>query len=224
MTPAPRQLPLDLPHRPALDRADFLVAPANRAALAWLDRWPDWPGPALVVVGPPGSGKSHLAAVFAARSGAVMLAPKDLPGADPLALAEVGAVVLDDADRVDPPRPLLHLWNLLREAGGHLLLIASRPPARWGVGLRDLDSRLRTAPVATIEPPDDALFAAVLVKLFADRQLALDPAAVRYLVGHMERSFAAARRLAETADRLALAEKRPITLPLLRRALEPGLG
>ena len=147
------QLPLSLPHRPALGRDDFLVAPANAEAVAWLDRWPNWPAPALVLAGPAGSGKTHLAQVFAARSGAVLLAAAALARAAPPALvADARAAVVDDAERADE-EALLHLYNMLAERGWHLLLLARAAPARWGIALPDLRSRLLAAPVASWRRP-----------------------------------------------------------------------
>lgn len=218
------QLPLDLAHRVAMGRADFLVAPGNAAAVAWLDRWPDWPAPALAIAGPAGSGKTHLGSVWRTRSHAATTSGDRLAGADlPALLHPVPAVVVDDADAVAGERAaeeaLLHLYNLAREAGGHLLLLAARPPAHWPVALPDLASRLRAAPVAEVGPPDDELLGAVLVKLFADRQLQPAPEVIGYLTVHMERSLAAAQQVVEATDRAALAARRPVTVPLVRGVL-----
>lgn len=211
------QLPLDLAHRPALGRDDFLVAPANAEAVAWLDRWPNWPAPALVLTGPAGSGKTHLAQVFAARSGAVVL--EDLAASRlPDLLGRARAAILEEA-RTAPEEALLHLYNLLAERGGHLLLPAREPPARWGIALADLRSRLLAAPVAALQPPDDSLLAALLVKLFADRQLAVGAEVLAYLVPRLERSFDAAARVVTALDRAALAAHRPVTVPLAREVL-----
>ncbi len=223
----PAQLALPLEHRPALGNEDFLLAPCNRAAVAWLDRWPRWPAPALTVHGPPGCGKTHLAHVWQARSGARMLRPSMLAGAEaPALLADARACVIDprgDADDgwpdgVDEPA-LLHLFNLLAEAGGHLLLMAPSPPARWRLGLPDLRSRLRAAPAVAVGRPDDAVIAAVLVKLFADRHLPVGAEVVGYLQRRIERSFDAARRVVAAVDQAALAARRRVTVPLAREAL-----
>lgn len=218
------QLPLPLGHRAALGREDFLVAPGNQEAVAWLDRWPDWPAPAVVLHGPPGCGKSHLAQVFAATSGArVIKGSPDLVLDPPAVLHGVRAVVIDDADRAleagMAEGSLFHLYNAAKEAGRHLLLTARRPVAAWGIRLPDLASRLNAAPAAAISPPDDAVMAAVLIKMFSDRQLRIGTEVIAYLLRHMERSFAAARAVVEAADRLSLAERRNITVPLLRRLL-----
>jgi DnaA regulatory inactivator Hda len=216
------QLPLALPHRPALGREDFLVAPANEEAVRWLDLWPSWRAPALVLAGPAGSGKTHLAQVFAARSGAVLLAADALAAAVPQALMTgVRAAAVDDAERADE-EALLHLYNLLAERGGHVLVLARAAPARWGIALPDLRSRLLAAPVATLAPPDDALLASVLVKLFADRQLMVGEEVVAYLVPRLERSFAAAAAIVAALDQAALAAHRRITVPLARAVLGEG--
>src|SRR5262249_17343123 len=160
-------LPLELGHRPALGRADFLLAPCNAEAVAWLDRWPQWPGPALVLYGPAGSGKSHLGHVFAAQSGARTLDAAAL-ATDRIRRAWGGAraALVDEAERASE-EPLLHLYNLLAERRGHLLVIAREPPARWAIPLADLRSRLIAAPAVALREPDDALIGALLVKLFA---------------------------------------------------------
>jgi chromosomal replication initiation ATPase DnaA len=216
------QLPLDLPHHPALGREDFLVAPANAAAVGWLDRWPDWPAPALTLAGPPGSGKTHLGQVFGHLSGAVLLAPEALAQTSPRDLAGAArAVLLDEAEHA-AEEPLFHLYNLMAERGGHLLLLARAAPARWGIALPDLRSRLLAAPVAELAPPDDALLAALLIKLFADRQLRVRKEVVVWLVSRIERSFAAAQRAVAALDQAALAQHRPITVPLARGVLGEG--
>jgi len=213
------QLPFEFGHRPAFGGADFLVAPSNQEAVAWLDRWPHWPGPALALVGPAGSGKTHLAHVFQARAGALLLAPASLDGASlPDLLGHARAAVLDDAEGA-PEEPFLHLYNMLAERRGHLLVLARHAPARWAIALADLRSRLLAAPVASIAAPDDALLAALLVKLFADRQVTVSDEVVAYLVARIERSFAAAQAAVTALDRAALAGHRRITVPLVRTVL-----
>jgi chromosomal replication initiation ATPase DnaA len=218
---APRQLAFDLPHRPASGADDFLVAEPNAAAVAWLDRWPDWPAPGLALHGPEGCGKTHLLRVWQARSGAPLLRPAELAGLDLASLAAApGPVALDDCEGPLLEQPLLHLYNLLAAAGRHLLLAGREPPARWPVRLPDLRSRLGALPAIAIAAPDDALLAGILVKLFADRQLRVEGAVVDYLLPRMERSFAAAERLVARLDALALERGRGVTAPLARLALE----
>lgn len=218
------QLPLDLGHRPALGREDFLVADCNAAAVAWIDRWPDWPGGGLALHGPAGCGKTHLAEVWRRESGAIRIDAVTLGKAEPPQLiGAAAACVIDglyDNPRLRPDENrLLHLYNLLRERGGHLLLAARAAPARWPVRLPDLRSRLGALPAVEIGPPDDTLLAAVLVKLCADRQLVVGAEVIAYLARRMERSFEAARGLVAALDREALAARRRISLPLAREVL-----
>ena len=223
MNPRRGQLALDLGFRPALGREDFLVAPCNAAAVAWIDRWPDWPGPALALVGPAGSGKTHLAHVWRARTGASLIPGRAVRGEIDLLLWGAKHAVVDDADSADE-ETLLHLYNRLALDGASLLITAGAPPARWATRLADLASRLRTAPVAAIGAPDDALIEAVMVKLFADRNLIPAPEVIAYLLARIERSFDAARRTVAALDRAALAERRTITVQLARSVLESGGG
>lgn len=220
--PPARQIPLDLGHRTALGREDFFVSPANADAVAWIDRWPHWPAPVLVVQGPPGCGKTHLAAVWAHRSGAQTVNAPDLSDTGSL-IARAAPLVIDPLDALPGNRQaetaLFHLYNGLRERGRTALVTLRRPPAHCAFALPDLASRLRAAPLAAIAPPDDDLLAALLVKLFADRQLEVRHEVVAFALARMERSFAAARALVDAADRLALAEKRPVSVPLLRRVM-----
>lgn len=213
------QLPLDLGHRPAQGRADFLVAPCNEAAIAWLDRWPRWPGPALALWGPARSGKTHLAEVWRARSGAILIDRRDLtPARVPQLLGQASAAIVDEADRADE-EALLHLYNLLAERQGHLLVVAREPPARWPIALADLRSRLLAAPSVAVAAPDDAVLGAVLVKLFADRQLTISEGVIPYLLVQLERSFAAAEAAVAALDAASLADRRAITVPLARQIL-----
>jgi len=215
-----RQLAIDLPVRPALGRADFLVSDCNSAALAWIEGWPDWPERRLVLHGPQRCGKSHLAQLRCAESGGRLIAGTVLvQHAPPFGNGAVPpAIVVDDAEAA-PEEALLHLYNSCAEAGIGLLVVSREAPASWPIALPDLASRLRAMPAIGIDPPDDALLGAVLVKHFADRQLRVMPLVIGYLVPRMERSFAMAATLAARLDELALATGRPIGLPLTRRAL-----
>lgn len=212
------QLAFDLPLRPALGRAAFFVAPSNAAALAAVERLARGPGGRLVLAGPAGAGKTHLAQVFAQQAaGAAVLACTDLPAADLPALA-AAAVAIEDADRAagDPAaeRALFHLWNLAGESGGRLLVTGTGVPSAWGIALPDLSSRLIAAPLALLDPPCDRLLSALLAKMFSDRQLAVAPAVIAYLVPRMERSAAAAGALVARLDALALARRQPVTVRL----------
>jgi len=208
------QLTLELGQLPpTYSREDFVVASGNREALAWIDRWPDWPAPALALSGPSGCGKTHLGRIWAARANASVidggaLEGKSVPDLTALASASA-AIVIEHAERA-PERGLFHLYNLMRERGRHLLLISEAPPAHWKIALPDLASRLRAAPVAAVAPPDDELLGSIILKQLADRQLHAGPGVVQYLVSHMERSADAARRVVAALDRRALAESREI--------------
>jgi chromosomal replication initiation ATPase DnaA len=213
------QLPLDLGFRTALGRADFLIAPCNAVAVAWLDRWPEWPGTALALWGPEGSGKTHLVEVWRARSGAAKIEPVALTSARlPQLLGAARAAAIDDAAGTDE-EALLHLFNLLAERQGHLLLAAREPPARWPLRLADLRSRLLASPAVAVEAPDDALLAGVLVKLFGDRQLRIGEDVIGYLLPRIERSFAAAQDIVAALDRAALAGQRAVSVKLAREIL-----
>ncbi|MBI1220121.1 MAG: chromosomal replication initiator DnaA [Rhodobacteraceae bacterium] len=222
----PEQFTLPLPQaRPAATgRADFFVSAANAAALAAVDGWQDWPQGKLVLVGPPGAGKSHLARIWAAETDAALLPAADLPAADLPALAATGRVALDDAHHVAgdaaAERALFHLHNMLAAAGGQLLLTATEAPNRWPVALPDLASRLQAAPVARLDRPDDALLAAVLVKLFADRQLHVAPAVIAYLATRIDRSLAAAAGVVVAIDRQSLTTRREITRAFAAEVLD----
>jgi chromosomal replication initiation ATPase DnaA len=219
------QLALDLAFRPAQGRDDYFVTPCNEEAVGWIDRWPDWPGVGLVVWGPPASGKSHLAAVWCARSAAPSvdlealgdrLPPAILGTHDHLLLDCGSATAIPDAFE----EPLLHLYNLIGERGGSLLATARTPLARWPVALPDLKSRLRAMASIAIAAPDDALLTAVLLKQLDDRRIRLPRDAVLFAVARMERSFEAARTLADRLDRAAYEQRRKPGLPLLREILD----
>ncbi len=210
------QLPLAFGHRAASEREDFLPAPCNRDALAWLERWPDWPACALVLYGPSGCGKTHLARIWAGRAGARWLDRPPPAGARP---AAIRSFVLDDV-ALDDEIGLLQFYNWLAEQRGHMLLTAQSPVSAWPLALPDLASRLRAAPAVAIGAPDDALLGALLVKLFGDRQLVVSEELIRYMLAHMERSFAAARALVAALDARSLAQRRAVTIPLVRAVLE----
>ncbi len=224
--PQARQLPLDLPFAPGLGREDFLVSSSNEQAYATIERWPAWPDPALVLLGPAGAGKTHLGAIWAAAARADIRAAAALEGADIEALAR-GPLLLEDLDeagrRVETQ--LFHLLNLTRERGAFLVLTARRPPDAWGLGIADLLSRLRLAPSVEIGAPDDALMRAVLVKLLVDRQLVVDTRVVDDAALRLDRSLEAARRFVDALDREALSRQSRITRRMaagVLRALSNG--
>lgn len=222
--PETRQLPLELETPPALGRGDFLVAPANALAVEMLDACAGWPQGRLLLIGPEGSGKSHLAAIIAGDHGASTVAGADLRPDDAPALLQGGMAVIDDADAVagDPEaeRALFHLWNLSAQQGAMLLLTARTPPRDWGIVLPDLHSRMQSMAAIRLGPPDEALLGAVLVKLFADRQVAVPPGLIDWLLPRMDRDLGLARRLVTALDREALAEKRPVTRKMTATLLD----
>ncbi len=218
-----KQLAFDLEHRPALGEEDFLVTGCNADAVAWIDRYPDWPAPVLVLSGCAGAGKTHLARVFMAKSGAHEIDAKTLRDQSVPVLPDAEAVVIEDCDRVMgdavAEEALFHLYNQAKADNRFLLLTARTPAARWTISLPDLTSRLRAAPSVEIADPDDALLTALLVKLFSDRQIGIDQAVLDYVVPRIERSFQAAQAFVAAADRTALEDKRRITVPLAREVL-----
>jgi len=215
-----RQLVLDLPHRTALGREDFYVTHCNQEALAFIDRWPNWPSPLAVLCGPPGCGKSHLAAVWQEQIGATSLEQVDIHSVISRIGPQECCFVVDLADGVADEEAFFHLFNRVAEQGGGILATAPSPPARWTITLADLASRLRAAPVLNIGQADDELLEAVLIKLFADRQLRIEPGVVGYLLRRMDRSLGAARDLVADLDKAALAEHRTISVPFARSILE----
>ncbi len=220
MTSGPRQLVLELPHRSALGLEDFLVGASNAAAVELVDSWPGWPHWAAVVSGPEGAGKSHLGHVWRQRSGAGLVTAADLGQAALDDLARAGALLVEDLHAgVGDEQSLFHALNLAREHRWSILLTSRRAPGELDVRLPDLRSRLRALPHVAIAEPDEGLLAAVLVKLFADRQLEVEPHVVGYLTRHMERSLGAARRVVADVDRLALAMQRKVTRAVAASAL-----
>jgi len=214
------QLTLDLPHRAALGAEDFLVSDCNIAAVKLIDSWPKWQEPAQLLTGPPSSGKTHLARVWQARSGAGLLDGKMLDTKFIDDVREGTPLVVEDADRsAYDERELFHLLNLAREKQLFVLLSARGAPSRWSISLPDLASRLKAVPVVEIGAPDDALLRMVMLKHFADRQLDVDPKVLEFLALHVDRSLQAAAAAVEVVDRLALATGRKINRQLVVEAL-----
>ena len=218
----PVQMPLDLGGRPSYAAADFLAAASNRDAVVQIEGWSAWPSFALALIGPAGSGKTHLAHLFAGYAKAPIVAADRLQIDAVPPLADEPAIVVEDADRGVDEAALFHLFNLLREHGRKLLLTGREPPARWPIVLPDLRSRLTALPVVTIGPPDDALLGALMVKLFADRQLRVGQDLPAYVLPRLERSFDAVRAAVDALDQAALARGRPITPALAREVLRLG--
>lgn len=220
-----RQLILDLPVRSARGRDDFFVAPANALALATLDAPESWPSGRMLLIGPEGAGKSHLAAIWAeSQGGAPIVAAATLTDEAAPSLVRAGACVVEDAQRVAASpvaqAALFHLHNLMQAEGGRLLLTAAAPPRDWGLTLADLASRMEATASVRITPPDDALLSAVLVKLFADRQTKVPHSLIPWLVTRMDRSLGTARRLVAALDARAVAEGRPVTRTMAAEVLD----
>jgi chromosomal replication initiation ATPase DnaA len=212
---APRQLVLALDYAESFAREDFLAGPSNAAALSLIERWPDWPDRIVALTGPEGSGKSHLASIWAQLAGARILAARLLAHSELPAALATGAVVLEDAkpDVLDE-RALFHLLNLVREQDAYLLITARATPAGFPLHIPDLASRLRAVPVVALTAPDDALLRSLIVKLAADRQLSVDESLVNFLANRIERSFAAARAAVARLDEEAMRQHRPVTRAL----------
>jgi chromosomal replication initiation ATPase DnaA len=223
MTGKPRQLPLDLPHEPSFAREDFLSAPANAKALRAIDAWPDWAGRMLLLIGPAGAGKSHLAAIWARAAQAATVEAESLFAAEAARFARSKAILIENADRIgEGEANLFHLINLARESGAYLLLTARSAPDGWALKKADLLSRLRLAPVVALDEPDSELARAVLFKLFSDRQLAVDPAVIAYIGLRIDRSLGAARAIVDALDREALSRGKAVTRSMAALILKDG--
>ncbi len=211
---------LDLPHRTALGRDDFLVSESNAAAVAMIDQWPDWPSNAVLLIGPAGSGKSHLVEVWREKSGAGRIAASDLKEPAVPALVAGGALAMEDAPGAGlDEKAMFHFLNHASQQNARLLITSNSYPAQWQVKLPDLLSRLKALPAVAVGAPSDDLLRGVLVKLFADRQLAVEESVISYLLLRMPRSLEAARTLVAGIDRQALEEKAEVTRGLAARVL-----
>lgn len=212
-----RQIPLELPHSPSFEMADFIVSASNEAAFALVEGWPNWPHHAIALVGPRACGKTHLAKAWASRAGALEIDGKAAIDA----ISPGSHILVEDADiNGVNQESLFHLFNWTKETGGTLLMTARSAPTTWAISLPDLRSRLATLPVAEIKTPDDHLLMVLMVKLFSDRQLQVDLAVVDYIVRRVERSFDQVKALVAAIDRHALADKRKITKALAKTCLD----
>ncbi len=222
------QLTLELAPEPGFERENFVVSGSNEQAYAMIELWPNWPDPMLLILGPPGAGKSHLGAIWASTAKASIQSAASLAAANIEELAAAGPLLLEDADAIgEREAQLFHLVNLMRERGTALLITAKTPPDAWGLRTADLVSRLRLAPTVAIGPPDDALMRAVLVKLLIDRQLVIDTSVVGYIALRLERSLDAARSFIDALDREALARRRRISRAIaadVLRSIDCGEG
>jgi chromosomal replication initiation ATPase DnaA len=222
MSEEPRQLILPFTPRTCYGNDDFLVAECNQNAIGWLDRWPNWSAPGLVIYGPTASGKSHLVQLFLGQTGGEHIAHSTLGSDIPDVNFEFPAMVLDDADeaiRSGHERPLLHLFNSVKESGGCLLLTGTTPPARWHFKIADLASRIRALPTVGIEPPDDTVLTALIVKLFHDRQVSIDERVPAFILSRVSRSFAAVRSIVNEIDAVSISQRRRVSIPLVRQVL-----
>ncbi|SED28880.1 dnaA protein [Rhizobiales bacterium GAS188] len=215
----PRQLLLDLPTEPRFLAEDFVVGPSNERAYAMIEAWPAWPGEALLLVGPRGSGKTHLGAIWAKRAHAWTARRADLDIEGTSRLMAPHALLIEDAHEPGDEAALFHLINAAKLRRSHLLITAVSEPALWNLATPDLLSRLRLAPAIHIEEPDEALLRMVIVKLFVDRQLVVDGGVIETVLTHAERSFAGARAAVEMLDQHSLATQRRITRALARQVL-----
>ena len=222
--PNHKQIPLDLGSRHAFGRSDFHIGASNQDAVGWIDRWPDWCAPILILQGAAASGKSHLAAVWQENSNAAIIKPEMLTHKSAQELFELGgALLLDGLDPwlgdIKSETTLFHLYNMLKEEQKTMMITMRMAMAQSNFIIPDLASRFRAAPSVSIHAPDDMLLVSVLIKLFSDRQLSVNNDVISYLLSRMERSFVAAREVVETADHMALSEKRGISVPLMRKVL-----
>lgn len=217
-----KQLTLDLAFRPAMGREDFMVGASNEAAVAFLDSYPEWTPQAAAIVGPHGSGKTHLGEVWRARSNAMRVEAEKLGEADVALIIQAGSGLIEDmpeSGAIPDETPLFHLLNAALQGRIFLLLTSRVPPASWPVATQDIVTRLRLVPVYRIMAPDDGLFAALILKLMADRQLTIAANAVRYALPRIERSFAAAARFVDMVERVALERRRAVTLGIVREVV-----
>lgn len=225
----PRQIPLNLEHQPGYHREDLIITGSNRAAIELVERWPHWPTPVTILAGPSGSGKTHLAEVWRAATGALLVNPKSISDAAirgaaeyPILIDDIGSVRFDETG-------LFHLINSVRQhaalgPGPSLLMTSKLLPANWKVKLPDLASRLKVATAVEISEPDDMLLSGVIHKLFSDRQVSVEPAVVTYLVSRIERSLLSAIQVVDRLDQTAMEQKSRITRSFAAQVLSDMYG
>jgi chromosomal replication initiation ATPase DnaA len=215
----PDQLVFDWPTGVALGPDDFFVSAANAQAYTMLGTPQTWPEHKLALIGPTGSGKSHLARVFQTRNDALLVDAATITAAfQPTETT----IIIEDFENLAPAaeEAVFHLHNNLRNARGTLLLTSAMPPSRWSIALPDLASRMQATTVVQIDNPDDALLSALIMKLFADRQINPQPHLVQFLATRIERSFAAAADIVGRLDSAALAQGRKINKALAAELLD----
>ena len=216
---APQQLPLVFAHDAAVTRDDLLISDPLSAAVSIVDSWPQWPSPVVILMGPVGSGKTHLASIWQQKSNAISIIPTS--GSDAAFAAAIGPVLFEDVDRHPfDETTLFHVINSVREHGHTLLMTTRQWPMSWPVSLPDLRSRIKAATMVEIGEPDDELLAQVLVKLFSDRQLTVDDKIIAYIVARMERSLDSAQNIVEQMDHMALARGIRISRSLASEVLK----
>jgi chromosomal replication initiation ATPase DnaA len=221
----PRQLPLDLAHQPGFSRDELVVSVSNQAAVSLIDRWPDWPANLMVIAGPPGSGKSHLASIWAKKADALTVDPAESGAIAAAAPLGVNLLIDGIGDAPIDENALFHAINAARATRKHVLLTSRSWPSQWNLKLPDLLSRIKSAPMVEIAEPDDELLSGVIVKLFADRQIDVDSNVVRFLVSRIERSLATAQDVVARIDQAALESRSRITRQLAASVLtEMDLG
>ncbi len=218
----PEQMIFDLPPKTAFGREDFFVSPSNDMAVRQMENWQTWPLGKLILCGPKGSGKSHLVHIWAEDAGAIVLSAQALAyerletlAEQPVAVEDVHLLTQND----DGEAALFHLHNLMNEAGHPLLMTGVGGVSGWDVKLPDLASRLSGSQIAVMAAPDDALLSVLLVKLFSDRQIVVEPALISYIVKRMDRSFASAGDLVRALDQASLKGQKPITTRLAGRII-----
>lgn len=219
MTSAGPQLPLPLTHRQAQGRDDFLVSASNAVAVTWMDQWPDWPQPVLVLTGPSGSGKTHLADVWRARADALSCDAHELRQEDVPGLVATKALVVENIHHLTDPTALFHLLNFARENSASLLLTSAAPPAALRFPLPDLMSRLNAAPLVELQEPDDMLLIQLIAKHFSDRGIHATPTMLEYIANRIDRSAHAAQAVVEQIDLHALSHGKRLNMSVIRAVL-----